>query len=111
MTDFMKSLEFQLLLSDNALKYYSHGYLTCVTLFMDASCPPLTALTGFLDIHVGLAYAPEPDKEVPYELPETLLYTTREGEAPKDPWDQMVEDDFPLKVVPLAGGDEGVPPP
>ncbi|KAL0455917.1 UNVERIFIED_CONTAM: hypothetical protein Slati_0930900 [Sesamum latifolium] len=104
MANFSKSLEFQHLLLDSTMKYYYHGYRTCASQFADAGYPPLTGPIDFLDIHAGLADAPESDEEVPYELPEPLLDTAVEGEAPKDPRDQMI-DIFPPKVAPLAGGD------
>ncbi|KAL0440323.1 UNVERIFIED_CONTAM: hypothetical protein Slati_2515300 [Sesamum latifolium] len=47
-----------------------------------------------------LADAPEPDEEVPQELPENLFHVPLKG-APADPEDAMVEDVVPLKVVPL----------
>ncbi|KAL0361897.1 UNVERIFIED_CONTAM: hypothetical protein Sradi_3874200 [Sesamum radiatum] len=64
MANFKKSLEFQRLVSDRALRYYYHSYRTYISQFADASYLPLTTSTSFLDIHVGLANVPEPDKEV-----------------------------------------------
>ncbi|KAL0294388.1 UNVERIFIED_CONTAM: hypothetical protein Sradi_6890200 [Sesamum radiatum] len=51
-----------------------------------------------LEIHACLADAPEPDEEMPQELPESLLYAPLKGEAPADPKDLMVENAAPLKA-------------
>ncbi|KAL2240233.1 UNVERIFIED_CONTAM: hypothetical protein Sindi_0664500 [Sesamum indicum] len=97
MADSKKSMEFQRLLSNSDLKYYYHGYRHVF---------PNPQMQIF---HAGLANAPEPDKEVPCELLETLLHTSREGETLIDLGDQMVE--VPLKVIPPTGSDETFPPP
>ncbi|KAL0411810.1 UNVERIFIED_CONTAM: hypothetical protein Slati_3770700 [Sesamum latifolium] len=94
-----KSMKFQCLLSDSALKYYYHEYRTCASQFLDVGYPPLTAPTDNLDIYAGLADAPKPDEEMPNELPKNLLHVLREGEALVNSEDQMVEDVVPLKVV------------
>lgn len=83
------------------MKYYYHGYRTCASQFVDAGYFSLIASTDFLEIHAGLADAPEPNDEVPQELPDSLLHVPFEGEAPTDPEDPVVENVVPLKVVPL----------
>ncbi|KAL0433835.1 UNVERIFIED_CONTAM: hypothetical protein Slati_2717800 [Sesamum latifolium] len=61
------------------------------------------------NIHIGLADAPEPDEDVPQELPESLLHTCPEDETRVDPKNPMVEDAVPLSVVPLAADDNVAP--
>ncbi|KAL2235308.1 UNVERIFIED_CONTAM: hypothetical protein Sindi_1263000, partial [Sesamum indicum] len=101
LADFKKSEEFQHLLADSALKYYYHGYWTCASQFVDAGYFSLIASNDFLEIHAGLADAPESNDEVPQELLDSLLHVPFEGEAPTDPEDPVVENVVPLKVVPL----------
>ncbi|KAL0370656.1 UNVERIFIED_CONTAM: hypothetical protein Sangu_0383700 [Sesamum angustifolium] len=100
MVDFKKSEEFQCLFTDSSLKYYYHGYWTCVSQSVDAGYPSLTVLTDFLDIHAGLANTLEPDEEISLELAKNLLHVPRESDAAANPKDLMVENDVPLKVVP-----------
>ncbi|KAL0395396.1 UNVERIFIED_CONTAM: hypothetical protein Slati_4505800 [Sesamum latifolium] len=87
LADFKKSEEFHNLVADSALKYYYHGYRTCAGQFVNAGYPPLTAPTDYLDINARLADAPEPNEDVPSELPESLFRVRPEGEAPVDPED------------------------
>ncbi|KAL0402068.1 UNVERIFIED_CONTAM: hypothetical protein Slati_4236700 [Sesamum latifolium] len=100
MVDFKRSMELQRLLINSALNYYCHGYRICISQFANVGYPSLTAPTNFLDIHAGLADAPELDEEIPCELPENLLHVPREGKAPANLKEPMVEDVVPLKVVP-----------
>ncbi|KAL0455868.1 UNVERIFIED_CONTAM: hypothetical protein Slati_0926000 [Sesamum latifolium] len=109
LADFKKSEDFHRLLADGTLKYYYYGYRTCVGQFADASYPPLTAPTNFLDIYAGLADAAELDEEVPQELPESLLHARPKDEALADPEDPIVEDVVPLRMVCPATDDSVVP--
>ncbi|KAL0358279.1 UNVERIFIED_CONTAM: hypothetical protein Sangu_0677300 [Sesamum angustifolium] len=64
----------------------------------------------FLDIHMGLPDALEPDEEVPYELLENLFHVPPKGKAPADPEEPVVEDVVPLKMVPPIGDEKPIFP-
>ncbi|KAL0427316.1 UNVERIFIED_CONTAM: hypothetical protein Slati_2906400 [Sesamum latifolium] len=56
-----------------------------------------------------MADAPDPNEEVPQELPQSLLHAPPESEAPVDLKDPLVEDATPLNMVPPVGDDSVVP--
>ncbi|KAK4417484.1 hypothetical protein Salat_2574100 [Sesamum alatum] len=77
-------------LEDSSLK--PHEYPTIeegkrVLEFVEAGHPLEPIPSNFLDIHAGLVDAPEPDEEVPSELPEILVWTNQGEEALEAPSD------------------------
>ncbi|KAL0423750.1 UNVERIFIED_CONTAM: hypothetical protein Sradi_0909800 [Sesamum radiatum] len=61
--------------------------------FADAGYPSLAAPIDFLDIHAGLANAPDPDEEVSQELPKSLLHIPQEvrlKQIRRTPWWRML---------------------
>ncbi|KAL0320225.1 UNVERIFIED_CONTAM: hypothetical protein Sradi_5284000 [Sesamum radiatum] len=77
---------------------------------MDAGYPPSGTPTLFLDIHIGLAYAPESGKEVSPKLLIVLLQAGQEKEVPRALNHQVMKDAFSLRAVPPTSGEESFPP-
>lgn len=57
--EFLKSVDFQAMLAVKALRYYYHGFQTCVRQFASQGYPPAGVDASFLNEEAGLEDAPE----------------------------------------------------
>ncbi|KAL2233017.1 UNVERIFIED_CONTAM: hypothetical protein Sindi_1481700 [Sesamum indicum] len=89
----------------------SHISKTCAQQFSTTNYPLGGAVVSFLDEHIGLANALEPNNDEPPEVPKIPL-PSQQGLTPMGVINQVMEDVLPLKTASLAAtGEENIPLP